>query len=899
MASLSNRLFANKRFEFSSKAFAEDKFAVVNMEGFEAISQPFRFTLTLVSDDASIDFDKMLENPATFSIYAPDGASHTPYHGVLAEFDQLHRADGYVFYRATLVPRLWRLSLYRISEVYLNEQTIPATLETVLKNGRLTSADYELKLTSAYRPRSFVCQYQETHLDFLSRWTEKEGMYYYFDHADKFDKLIIVDSRTMHDAQATRISYRPGDELETGVASDSVQDFVCRQRPLPNQVVLQDFNHRKAAVQLKAQATVSASGIGEVMLYGENFRDLEEGNRYAKLRAEEIVCGGKVFSGESTAVGMRSGYFVELSRHYREDFNGQYLVTEIHHQGSQAGALLSGIRSPFNEQAQGPETSYHNSFRAIASSVQFRAERVTAKPRVAGTMSATIDSEGSGEYAELDAYGQYKVQLPFDRTDKNANKGSARVRMATPYSGSDHGMHFPLHKNAEVLLSFIDGDPDQPVIVGAVPNSENANIVSETNAHDNRISTAGGNQMFMGDTRGREALWLHSPFHNSAIGIGSTEAAGGGSIWTSTAGSSDSVTVGSSNSLVGGTKTTLSLTTETAIGVGLTNKATLGATTNFSWSSDVSWKKGRSVTLDDSDTISLKTDGKLQANNTVIISGGQRTAIKAAVESLKKTVQVAVGVNLAVNAALGAAAFEVLNEAKLIDDTTGKAKPWTPGSYGVTAAQGGASAISSIVAHALVYAAGNAIAEAVKADPTYASNIKVNDQGIDIAVDSLVPPQKSSVMVKPNSVAISSFSSTTPGTSTVQVKPGEINLSANGVPALTSNLKLSNSAAELSTQNPTGTVSMLHPVGGSAKMTVDGFIAKSSLATVSAESSQGASMAYGKLSSVNATPNQVLAEFGKSSMTLNAASASLEALGSTLSLAANGLRLDGALIQIG
>ena len=349
MASLSNRLFANKRFDFNSKAFGESKFAVVTMEGFEAISQPFRFTLTLVSDDASIDFDTMLQNPATFRIYAPDGASSTPYHGILAEFDQLHRADGYVFYRAVLVPHLWRLSQYRISEVYLNEQSISTTLEAVLKNGRLTSADYELKLMGTYRPRSFVCQYQEPHLDFLSRWMEKEGMYYYFDHSGDSDKLIVLDNRTMHDAQATRINYRPGDQLDTGSSPDSVQDFVCRQRPLPNQVVLQDFNHRKASLTLKAEAIVSDSGIGEVMLYGENFRDLEEGKRYAKLRAEEIICGGKVISGESTAVGLRSGYFAELSRHYREDFNGTYLITEIHHQGSQAGALLTGIQSQFNE----------------------------------------------------------------------------------------------------------------------------------------------------------------------------------------------------------------------------------------------------------------------------------------------------------------------------------------------------------------------------------------------------------------------------------------------------------------------------------------------------------------------------------------------------------------------
>ena len=597
MASLADRLLANKRFEFSSVAFASDKFAVVEMEGFEAISRPFRFTLTLVSDDASIDFDTMLRNPATFVIYSPDGRASTPYHGVLAEFDQLHRADGYVFYRVVLVPRLWRLSLYRISEAYLGEQPITSTLETVLRNGQLSAADYEFRLTGTYRPRTFVCQYEETHLDFVSRWMENEGIYYYFDHSSGADRLVAIDICTMQDAQAVRVDYRPDDEMDTGASSNSVRDFVGRQKPLPHDVILQDYNYRKAGVQLKAQALVSEHGLGQVMIYGENFRDEQEGTRYAKLRAEEIICQGKVFSGEATAVGLRSGYFAELSHHYRDDFNGRYLVTEIHHQGSQAGALLSGIRSPYSDGSQGGETSYHNSFRAIAATVQFRPERATPKPRVAGTMNATIDSEGSGEYAELDEFGQYKVQLPFDLTDKNANKGSARVRMATPYSGSDHGMHFPLHKDAEVLLSFIDGDPDRPVIVGTVPNSENRSIVSQSNPHENRITTAGGNQVYMSDTKGKEVMWLHSPFHNSTIGLGSTKAEGGGSVWTSTAGSSESVTVGATSSVFAGEKNSVTVSYESALAASLTNKFTLGANVAFGWSYDVTWKKGRSVTL--------------------------------------------------------------------------------------------------------------------------------------------------------------------------------------------------------------------------------------------------------------------------------------------------------------
>lgn len=762
MTFLANKLGADKRFEFRSKAFDKDKFAVVEMEGFEAISRPFRFTLTLVTDDADIDFDAMLRMPATFSIFSHDGRREVPYHGVLAGFEQLHRAGGYVFYRAVLVPRLWKLSQFRISEVYLNEQTIPAIVESVLRSVQLASpTDYQLKLKGQYRARSFVCQYQETHLDFISRWMEKEGMYYFFQHDDQ-DKLLIVDDKVEHDPAAQEVNYRPVEELDTGVESDTVRNFMCRQTPLPRQVILQDYNFRKAALELKVQASVSENGLGDVMIYGENFRTQEEGNRYARLRAEEIQCGGKVFSGESTAVGLRAGFFMKLARHYRSAFNDKYLITEIRHEGSQAGALIGGGQSTINDAPEG-RTRYSNSFRAIPASVQFRAERVTPKPRVAGTMNATIDAEGSGQYAELDEYGQYKVQLPFDMTRKDAAKGSARVRMATPYAGKDHGMHFPLLKNSEVLLSFTDGDPDQPVIVGAVPNSENKNVVGQDVEQYNRIATAGGNQIFMGDTEGKEVMWLHSPFHNSSIGLGSIDPKGGGSILTSTSGSSESITVGASNKFSVGTNFTLNASVDTSITAGITSKFSVADNMAWGYSKDVNWKGGQSLTIGSQDSWEYKKDSKTQAHNSVLISGGQRAAIAEPAEALIETIQKATIASTVVNVLANVASAAVIGVAadRNWDSGTpnndGKVGFKTRTSYATIIAQIGLSGLSSLTVAAIIKNATKALKEAM-VDASYASNIKVNDVGVSIWSDSLAPFTQGSIDVTPQTVTITSES---------------------------------------------------------------------------------------------------------------------------------------------
>ena len=519
MTSLDSKLnTANRRFSFQGGGLAADTFAVVEMSGFEALSKPFNFEVILVSDNDAVNFDAMLSNQATLKIYASGETLETPYHGVLSEFEQLQQVDQLVFYKAVLVPRLGRVGLYRTSDVFLDDQKIPDVLDKVIKASGLTSSDYDKKTTGSYRSRAFVCQYQETNFDFISRWLEKEGMYYYFDHSRTNDKLVIVDDLIMLPAGVSNVTYRPVEDSTSGNASDSVHSFVCRQQPLPKQVILQGFNYAAAAVPLEQSYKVSDTGTGDVMLYGENFLTPEEGLRYARLRAQQILCNGKVFKGEASATGIRSGHFIQMSGHYRSDFDAKYLVTEIEHSGSQAGVLLAGIAHSFG--GKSGETSYRHSFRAIPSDVQFRPECKTRRPHVVGTISAVVDAEGSGQYADMDELGQYKVQLPFSKSGKAANKGSARIRMATPYSGSGYGMHFPLHKGAEVLLSFIDGDPDQPVIVNAVYNSENKNPINKSDPALGMIQTAAGNSLTFDDTENQQSGTVYSPLGSSQWRVG-------------------------------------------------------------------------------------------------------------------------------------------------------------------------------------------------------------------------------------------------------------------------------------------------------------------------------------------------------------------------------------------
>ncbi|RZF24050.1 type VI secretion system tip protein VgrG [Paraburkholderia sp. UYCP14C] len=745
MNSLANPLLAKKRFDFISEAFEADKFAVFQMEGFESISRPFRFVLTLVSDDASVDFDMMLSHRASFAIYGPDGSIRTPYHGILAEFSQLHRADGYVFYRAVLVPRLWRLSLSRTSEIYLDERPISETVRAILETGRLTSADYDFRLTGAYRPRSFICQYQETYLDFVSRWLEKEGIYYYFDHSGGADRLIMIDDKIMHAGESLPATYRPDDALQTGLTADSVCDFVRLQKPLPHEVVLQDYNYRKAAVQLKSSAIVSESGIGEIMLYGENFRDQQEGDRYAKLRAQELICTANMYAGKGTVLGLRSGYFFNLTHHYRDDFNGRYLVTEVRHEGSQAGALLSAVSGPRSEDACGGEIVYRNSFRAIPGARQFRPERVTARPRMAGIMNATIDSEGSGEYADLDEHGQYKVQFPFDKTSKAPNKGSARVRMATPYMDAEHGMHFPLHKGAEVLLSFIDGDPDQPVIVGSLANSENPNVVTNLNADVYGIRTPG-------------KISLHVGEHAKSPNGTGMELGPHGTTWK-TAGSREVWTCGATNTYSLGPNVTLRAGPKVEIGASSGLEVELAEKVSYENEAEIRWKGGR-VFECGGEELNLKSDYQMKGTNTVTISAGLNAAHRAAFDLAKKSVMKAAIISGLAHIGTAAASCTSVGVRDRQTGSTGKLAPDDKVGEAVPMPSTGLSIGAAFATKIALSKAAGAFATADTAG-AYASQIKADERGIELTTKASAGQDKSRIDIQPPRVNVEAASAFT------------------------------------------------------------------------------------------------------------------------------------------
>jgi type VI secretion system secreted protein VgrG len=508
---------ARHRFSFTSMALPGDTFAVISFTGHTALSTLFDYDITLASKQKDLDLTDILSNPATFTMRPKAGL--LPVTGILRSFKQMQSMGEYAFFQARLVPKLWRLTLLHCNQIFL-DKTLPEIITEVLEQGGLSPLDYQLRLEKDYPRGEFVCQYNETLFDFLSRRLEHAGLYYFFDCDKDATRLVITDTLDAHTdiPQAKEVTYAPPSGLDRGGKQKFVYSLAVEQSQAPAMVKVRDYHSQTPSLNIQAQRQISQDTQGETYLYGEGALTPGEADHLAIIRAQEQQCGLTVFHGESTVPQLRPGFLTTLKGHYRDDCNQTMLVTRCSHHGAQAEYLVEGLRNVIS--ALDNTMDYHNTFTAIPADVQYRPPRATPKPRIHGTLNAFIDAAGSGQYAELDDQGRYKVILPFDLSGRKDGRASCWLRMVQPYTGATHGMHFPLHKGAEVLLTFIEGDPDRPVIAGAVPNPEHPSQVTSRDQTMCKITTGGGNLLHMQDKAGAENILLKSPVGNTFMGMG-------------------------------------------------------------------------------------------------------------------------------------------------------------------------------------------------------------------------------------------------------------------------------------------------------------------------------------------------------------------------------------------
>lgn len=497
-----------------------DAFLVNHYKSEEFLSAPYRYEIELRTTRKDINIEKLMENNCQFKIVC-DGEEKR-INGFLTDVQLLGKLDDFVSYKVVMAPRIAGLSQFYVNEVYLNK-TVTEIAEMIFSEAGLTLEDYEFRLNRKYSAWAYRCQYAETHLDFLSRLFSREGIYYYFEQTDTHEKMIIVDHYIFHERiKQSQIEFSPYTGLGDTHYQHSIKSLVCSYKKMPRVVVLRDYNDDKPSVDIKGEAIVDAKAMGEVNIFGLNIASLEEGAELAKVRAEELLSHKTVFHGESTTTRLLLGYLFELREHFHSENNRDYLITSLTSEGHDPSYLRNFARA---------DTNYSCAFTALAADVQYRPPTICQEHRIHGTLDAMIDAEGDGTYAEIDDEGRYKVILPFDRQQRSEGKASHWVRMSQAFAGENEGMHFPLRKGAHVLLSFIGGDPDRPVITGAMPNAGQPSVVNASNQKKSKIQTKAGNLLEIDDEANSNRIKLFSPHENTYFHLGASNHPGDGLVF--------------------------------------------------------------------------------------------------------------------------------------------------------------------------------------------------------------------------------------------------------------------------------------------------------------------------------------------------------------------------------
>ncbi len=487
--------------------FGADQLVLTAFDGEEALSELFSYRLELMSPDDALDADKILGKKVTFTVFRAD-ADPRIFNGVVKSFHAgPKRTRGMRTYHAEVVPWTWFLSRTSDCKIF-QEKTVKEIIEEVF--GEYGLSDFEFKLSGSYTKHVYRVQYRETDLDFICRLMEEEGMFFYFTHEDGKHNMVIADSKSAYyDLPEAKVECH-----ETEVPSGAITDFSHRYEFLSGKWTQQDYNFEKPKTDLETpeKTILKTPDLSKYEYYDYPGRYTEKGDGKAlsKLRMEEEEAAYDVAGGNGTCRTFSPGGKFEISRHDIPAEVGQkYTLTSTSHAAADYTSIYPDAGPP----------SYSNSFTCIPDSVTYRHPRRTPRPVVRGPQTAVVVGP-SGEEIECDKYGRIKVQFHWDRIGENNEKSSCWLRVAQLMAGAKWGAVFTPRIGMEVIVDFLEGDPDKPICTGTVYNADNMPPwelpANKTQSGFKSLSSKDGsassnfNELRFEDKKGSEEIYLHA-----------------------------------------------------------------------------------------------------------------------------------------------------------------------------------------------------------------------------------------------------------------------------------------------------------------------------------------------------------------------------------------------------
>ena len=480
-------------------SLGEDKLLLTSFDGSEHISDLFEFHISALSNELAIKPDTLIGKEVTVTI---KGSTKKIFHGFINTFTigeiQSHNMREY---RMTMVPWLWFLSRTENRRIFQNKKSSDI-IKSVFED--LGFKDFEFKVQGGQQVREYCVQYGESDLNFVSRLMEEDGFAYYFKHAEKKHTLVIVDQKSAYEQCTDKaLTYSqgttPDNEINRWVHSHEFRTGVW---------TLNDYNFKEPSKSQLAESLTKSKFVNN-----KNFKhydypgiyDFPSGRDLAKLRMEAEEVAISTIAGSSTCISFFAGGLFKVDKHESKDERGDYLLISVSH-SAQDASYFSG---------EAGSSHYKNDFTCIPADVQFRPPLSHPKTSMRGPQSAVVTGP-QGEEIYIDEYGRIKVQFIWDREGKKDENSSCYLRVMQSWAGNQWGASFIPRIGHEVIVTFLDGDPDRPIVTGTVYNGANKPVYSsKTQSGIKTRSTKGGssanaNELRFEDLKGSEQLFIHA-----------------------------------------------------------------------------------------------------------------------------------------------------------------------------------------------------------------------------------------------------------------------------------------------------------------------------------------------------------------------------------------------------
>jgi type VI secretion system secreted protein VgrG len=612
-------------------ALAPDQLMIKDATMREELGRMSVMDLDLLSPDENLALDDLLGRGFSIELVLDNDQSRF-FHGIVAECAQIGRLGNYARYTARVVPWIWFLT--RTSDCRIFQQVaVPDIIKKIFDDHG--TSDYEFELKGSFAKRDYCVQYMETDFDFLSRLMEEEGIYYFFKHEQSKDTIVVCNGVGAHKATpgCESVSYYPPSENAVR-EEDTIDHWHLSHTMQSGKLTHTDFDFTKPRTSLLAQYAAPGSypkGNAEVFAYPGGYLAVGDGNTYAQHRLEAIQQQHERVVGSGNVRGLAVGALFSLENYPREDQNREYLVvsTTFHFGGTD---YESGV-------AHG-SADVTVTFDAIPSKQPYRSLPTTRRARVAGPQTAIVVGK-AGEEIYTDQYGRVKVQFHWDREGKRDENSSCWVRVSQGWAGKNWGaIHIP-RIGQEVIVDFLEGDPDRPIITGRVYNAAEMPPydlpANQTQSGIKTRSSKGGspanfNEIRFEDKMGSEMLTIHaekdqeiSVEHDEAHSVGHDRTKSITHDETTSVGHDRTETVGNNETITIGVNRTEKVGVNETITIGANRKIDVGANENAT----VALMRTHAVGVNESISVGVSQEITVGAAQTITVGAVQAVSIGA------------------------------------------------------------------------------------------------------------------------------------------------------------------------------------------------------------------------------------------------------------------------------